>query len=707
MPRLRSLIAIAALVVVAAVVVAGCKPDRYTSIEGAFSSATIYANDVKADKDGNGSLTVTPGTTVTVDLAKTTLKGAIGDWNGDKGNPIGATVSKCIASASWRVIGSDGKEVAGTPGKKTWVGLSRTTGNQCESGAIDRSIRVAIPASVDGAKLEITVLSQLCSDSACEDQPPSGKALRIFRLTGAPGPRPRDVAEYDNKDRWIAGTAKLTLVAATPAPVPAPVVRTTGLYFSFNPEFTAHTTIGRAALDGSGLNTSLVTANADVNAVAVHGDYLYWSTSTSIGRAKLDGSSSQPTFITGLTDVTDIAVTDAYIFWIRSTGSPAYVGRANVDGTAVNQTWFSASSVTLKRLAASGSDVYIASGNINAGFVGAVFERVSASDPSSVTPLAYGTTSSVDGDFATDGTYLYLTGMTYGGGAEAIGRMALSTAATVPPTVLVNAAGDGAHWGIAADTQYLYWVAADYVHNTNAIARANLDGTGVNTTWLPVSTTLNSLAVSPVTARRASRDGGQRSAARGAAGTATMRLTKATVLRMPRLVGYEYRNELLRGHYGLTIPKSGQAAGLNAFVGGTYVQRIDRIGLVPSQSGKTTTASGTGTMLLRGRGGALLCVAVDGNAVASVFTFVGGSGAGARVTGTLTTGALGFAGTQKQAFGLKTVAGRETQTRAIVERGTLVTTTGTRQRLSAACRSLIPFLRTQPAGDGTRPSVTG
>ena len=69
--------------------------------------------------------------------------------------------------------------------------------------------------------------------------------------------------------------------------------------------------IGRANLDGSGVNESFITGAFNPAGVAVNGAYVYWAnefTDTRIGRASLNGSSPDQSFITGASGPVGLAV---------------------------------------------------------------------------------------------------------------------------------------------------------------------------------------------------------------------------------------------------------------------------------------------------------------------------------------------------------------------------------------------------------------
>src|SRR5215212_3291635 len=100
--------------------------------------------------------------------------------------------------------------------------------------------------------------------------------------------------------------------------------------------------IGRAKINGTGLNNALIGGLNNVHGVAVDSKFVYWTqgsggTST-IGRANLDGSNPNPDFIPNSSALNfaaaapqaAIAVTGSAIYWTNATT----VGRANIDGSS-------------------------------------------------------------------------------------------------------------------------------------------------------------------------------------------------------------------------------------------------------------------------------------------------------------------------------------------------------------------------------------
>lgn len=662
--RRRLWLLIAVMVLAAGLATAGCKPDQITGLSGGYSAATIFVNGTATEASADASassptLTVTPGTTVRLDLAKTLLKGEIGPRNNDStANPTFDTVSRCIVRASWEIIGADSKPLgAAFAGSASWALGARTNTTECASGASNRVIDVKIPKDVSGSSLAITVFSALCNDTTCTTATPS-KAKRLTaaaRLTGL-GPRPRDVSEYRDGDRWISGTVTMKLAASAPV---APVAPTARLIARSTPvllgggAYPESRTLwrevdARLSTDAAG---GALTYSWDLNGDGVYGDA---SDAASPAGALPNGVAIVP---------------DSVLAPIAAAGGTATVGVTVTTTAGLSST----ATTTLRPLPNQSYD-----NNYRNSFVLSSSAPVAGAALTLSLSMAseFGGTACIDAD--ADGVYEASTTVPFTNPAPATTSYATTALAAGPHEVRVAFIPSGGFGrGTCADpsTDALLSVFRQ-VYTSVAAAARHGDAAVASAVG----------RVSPA--------------------SATMRLAKTTVLRFPRLVGYDYRNELMRGRFAFSLPKRAVPAGLRAFSRGSYVQRIDRISLVPGAGNATTTASGTGTMLMRGRGGALVCVAVEANPVAANFTFVGGRGAGRTFTGAFQSSPLGFSGTQQAAFGLTTVNGKETQTRTVVERGTLSAENGRLPALSPACRSLIPYLDARPAGT-TNPPVTG
>ena len=102
-------------------------------------------------------------------------------------------------------------------------------------------------------------------------------------------------------------------------------------------------TIGRANLDGSGVNRNFISGAADPWGVAVNGRYVYWANrgTNAIGRANLDGSAVDQSFIdaTSLRDPRGVALDRRHIYWANG---PGKIARANLNGSGLNQNFIGA-----------------------------------------------------------------------------------------------------------------------------------------------------------------------------------------------------------------------------------------------------------------------------------------------------------------------------------------------------------------------------
>jgi uncharacterized protein YjbI with pentapeptide repeats len=126
----------------------------------------------------------------------------------------------------------------------------------------------------------------------------------------------------------------------------------------------AHSSVGRANLDGTGVNPSFVAGAGNARGVAVDGQHIYWTQLVgtgqpqggSIGRANLDGTGANASFITGLEAPSPwggLAVDSSHVYWANSyhcdyqTTPPSLcaggtIGRASLDGTIVNRSFITA-----------------------------------------------------------------------------------------------------------------------------------------------------------------------------------------------------------------------------------------------------------------------------------------------------------------------------------------------------------------------------
>jgi hypothetical protein len=107
-------------------------------------------------------------------------------------------------------------------------------------------------------------------------------------------------------------------------------------------------TVARANRDGTSPNIRFIfTDRAGACGVAVDGAHIYWantgdtngSSGTTIGRANLDGTGVNQSFITGAKAPCGVAVDGAHIYWANESGGT--IGRANLDATGVDENFIS------------------------------------------------------------------------------------------------------------------------------------------------------------------------------------------------------------------------------------------------------------------------------------------------------------------------------------------------------------------------------
>jgi hypothetical protein len=101
----------------------------------------------------------------------------------------------------------------------------------------------------------------------------------------------------------------------------------------------AASSIGRANLDGSGVNMQFITGVSFACGVALDDTHIYWGSadSNSIGRANLDGSGVNHSFISGDFGPCGVAVNDTHVYWGNWHSDGTTIGRANLNGTGINQ----------------------------------------------------------------------------------------------------------------------------------------------------------------------------------------------------------------------------------------------------------------------------------------------------------------------------------------------------------------------------------
>jgi hypothetical protein len=230
------------------------------------------------------------------------------------------------------------------------------------------------------------------------------------------------------------------------------------------------TTIGRANLDASGMKHAFISGLGTPTAIAVDAGHIYWANtaSDSIGRANVDGTAADPNFIPHAADPgripSGLAVDGTYLYW---TDAERYIGRATLAGGSVSPHFIDvgAGSFPIGIAVVSGT-IYVTSFNqiLRVPAAGGT-PTVLVSLPSA----ALGTTS-----LAAAGGFLYIGELK--GASNSIARAQLDGSnlneSFIPNLQLPT--------GVASDGTYIYWVD----HNTNTVGRALL-GTGGATNIQP------------------------------------------------------------------------------------------------------------------------------------------------------------------------------------------------------------------------------
>jgi hypothetical protein len=281
------------------------------------------------------------------------------------------------------------------------------------------------------------------------------------------------------------------VLAAMVALVAVPASASAYIYWPHNRAPARDGAIGRAHVDGSAPNPTLVTGTDGVYAVAVSGTHVYWTHSTldgagAIGRANLDGSDANPNFITGLHSPRGIGVEGTHIYWADfDPAAPGpgdfgrgLIGRANLDGSDVNQNFIKerghgAPPAHPTALAVDRNHIYFS----DPAFSVLVIARIDGHGPWRVAEVrGVGIVNGI----AAHGAHIYWTWTCPNPNIDCarsrgIGRMNLNGTALDRNFIDVPARG------VAVDAQHIYW-AEDF--ERGRIGRANLDGSALDPNFI-------------------------------------------------------------------------------------------------------------------------------------------------------------------------------------------------------------------------------
>ena len=245
--------------------------------------------------------------------------------------------------------------------------------------------------------------------------------------------------------------------------------------------------IGRANLDGTGVNPSFITGANGPTGLAVDAAHVYWANTgappavdSRIGRASIDGTGADQDFITTTSQPTGVAVDAAYVYWTQAgTGT---IGRANLNGTGVDPTFITGLDHP-GALAVDGAHLYWGDRCIGSCSIGRANIDGSGVDQSFITGAAFPT------GVAVDGAFVYWSNLQ----SETIGRANLNGTGVDQNFISPNQA---ALFGVAVDASHIYWgnSAAD------SIERANLDGQFVTPLFITGAVEPRAVAVDGLTA---------------------------------------------------------------------------------------------------------------------------------------------------------------------------------------------------------------
>lgn len=221
--------------------------------------------------------------------------------------------------------------------------------------------------------------------------------------------------------------------------------------------------------------------------VAVDSKYIYWADTGAdrIGRANLDGSGVNLNFITaGVIDPQGVAVTsNAGIFWANNVPGSKTIGHANLDGSSPVANF---AAVTYAcGVAADQSFVYWLD-NTNSR-IGRVPVTGGAPDPNFITvPTGAGC------GVAVDGNYLY-----WAASPNNVGRVPVG-GGTADPNFIPNAtSGILFRPAPAVNSQYVFWSNPSSTPGSGAIGRANINGSSPNASLITGVASPNLLAAAP------------------------------------------------------------------------------------------------------------------------------------------------------------------------------------------------------------------
>jgi virginiamycin B lyase len=243
--------------------------------------------------------------------------------------------------------------------------------------------------------------------------------------------------------------------------------------------------MGRANRDGTSVTKGFITGGAP-DTIATDSNYVYYSYGGStISRANLDGTGVVSSFITGGAGVNGIALDGNHIYWTNRNANanlPPYgtIGRADLDGSNVNQS-FMTNLINPTGIEVDGNYIYYTL-DWNTQFFDGQIGRVALDGTTGRDDDFIDTGLNDAADVTVDSGHIYWTNQySFWGSTHTIGRANLN--GTGVNNSFITTSGDP--YGIAVDANHIYWTInlVPFVTFTG-IGRADLDGTNINNMFI-------------------------------------------------------------------------------------------------------------------------------------------------------------------------------------------------------------------------------
>ena len=173
-------------------------------------------------------------------------------------------------------------------------------------------------------------------------------ARELTRLWSAPAARIHPTRSRARRDALIAASAAVGLVWLAACGAGASVGRGSSYMYWTT---ASGQTLWRATLSSSSPARQFISGTtAPLSEVAVSPRYIYWANGNAIGRANLDGGGVDERFITGAHFPVGVAVNSRYIYWSNNASYTRFrstIGRANLDGIGADQRFITGTSIAV------------------------------------------------------------------------------------------------------------------------------------------------------------------------------------------------------------------------------------------------------------------------------------------------------------------------------------------------------------------------